>query len=153
MSRKDRLQDDMKVALRAGDRARLSVIRMALAAVKQREIDERRTLTETEEIAVIEKLVKQRRESVAQFEQAGRSDLATKESAEVAVLKDYLPEQLSSDEIDGVIDTAIASTGATGIRDMGKVMAELKQHTQGRAEMGIVSARVKHRLGSRENTE
>lgn len=148
MSLKNRIQDDMKTALRAGNKERLSVVRMALAAIQQREIDERKTLEIAEETAVIEKLVKQRRESVSQFEQAGRSELAAKESAEIEVLQEYLPEQLEDEQIDAVIDAAIADTGASSMRDMGKVMAEVKKKAQGRADMSAVSARVKQRLGS-----
>lgn len=136
----------MRNALRAGDKPRLGVIRMALAAIKQREIDDRKTLDEPESMAVIEKLVKQRRESIVQFEQAGRDELAAKERAEIEVLATYLPEQLGDDEIDAVIDAAIAGTGASSMRDMGKVMAEIKRTAQGRADMSAVSARVKARL-------
>ncbi|MGH8495112.1 MAG: GatB/YqeY domain-containing protein [Gammaproteobacteria bacterium] len=148
MSLKERIQDDMKAAMRAGDKARLGVVRMALAALQQREIDDRTTLDEPEATAVIEKLVKQRRESVTQFEQAGRDELAAKERAEIEVLQEYLPEQLSSGEVDDVIEAAIAATGASSMRDMGKVMAEVKQKAQGRADMAAVSARVKARLAS-----
>ena len=136
----------MRNALRAGDKPRLGVIRMALAAIKQREIDDRKTLDEPESMAVIEKLVKQRRESIVQFEQAGRDELAAKERAEIEVLATYLPEQLGDDEINAVIDAAIAGTGASSMRDMGKVMAEIKRTAQGRADMSAVSARVKARL-------
>ncbi|HUO83236.1 MAG TPA: GatB/YqeY domain-containing protein [Gammaproteobacteria bacterium] len=146
MSLKLRIENDMKNALRAGDKPRLGVVRMALAAIKQREIDERKTLDEPESTAVIEKLIKQRRESVVQFEQAGRDELAAKERAEIEVLAAYLPEQLGDHEIDAVIDAAIAGTGAASMRDMGKVMAEVKRTAQGRADMSIVSARVKARL-------
>ena len=146
MSLKLRIEEDMRNALRAGDKPRLGVIRMALAAIKQREIDDRKTLDEPESMAVIEKLVKQRRESIVQFEQAGRDELAAKERAEIEVLATYLPEQLGDDEIDAVIDAAIAGTGASSMRDMGKVMAEIKRTAQGRADMSVVSARVKARL-------
>ena len=146
MSLKLRIENDMKNALRAGDKPRLGVVRMALAAIKQREIDEQKTLDEPESTAVIEKLIKQRRESVVQFEQAGRDELASKERAEIEVLAAYLPEQLGDHEIDAVIDAAIAGTGAASMRDMGKVMAEVKRTAQGRADMSIVSARVKARL-------
>jgi hypothetical protein len=146
MSLKLRIEEDMRNALRAGDKPRLGVIRMALAAIKQREIDDRKTLDEPESMAVIEKLVKQRRESIVQFEQAGRDELAAKERAEIEVLATYLPEQLGDDEIDAVIDAAIAGTGASSMRDMGKVMAEIKRTAQGRADMSAVSARVKARL-------
>ena len=146
MSLKLRIEEDMRNALRAGDKPRLGVIRMALAAIMQREIDDRKTLDEPESMAVIEKLVKQRRESIVQFEQAGRDELAAKERAEIEVLATYLPEQLGDDEIDAVIDAAIAGTGASSMRDMGKVMAEIKRTAQGRADMSAVSARVKARL-------
>ena len=146
MSLKLRIENDMKNALRAGDKPRLGVVRMALAAIKQREIDEQKTLDEPESTAVIEKLIKQRRESVVQFEQAGRDELAAKERAEIEVLAAYLPEQLGDHEIDAVIDAAIAGTGAASMRDMGKVMAEVKRTAQGRADMSVVSARVKARL-------
>jgi len=148
MSLKLRIEEDMRNALRAGDKPRLGVIRMALAAIKQREIDDRKTLDEPESMAVIEKLVKQRRESIVQFEQAGRDELAAKERAEIEVLATYLPEQLGDDEIDAVIDAAIAGTGASSMRDMGKVMAEIKRTAQGRADMSAVSARVRARLAS-----
>lgn len=148
MSLKERIQEDMKAAMRGGDKARLGVVRMALAALQQREIDERITLEDSDVTAVIEKLVKQRRESIAQFEQAGRDELAAKERAEIDVLQEYLPEQLTSAEIDAVIDAAIAGTGASSMRDMGKVMAEVKKKAQGRADMSVVSARVKARLAS-----
>lgn len=148
MSLKERIQDDMKAALRAGEKARLGVVRMALAAIQQREIDERKTLDEPEETAVIEKLIKQRRESVIQYAQAGRAELAAKESAEIVVLQEYLPEQLTEKEIDAAIDAAIDGTGASSMRDMGKVMAEVKKKAQGRADMSAVSARVKARLAS-----
>lgn len=136
----------MKAALRAGDKARLGVIRMALAAIKQREIDERKTLDGNESTAVIEKLVKQRRESIVQFEKGGRDELAAKELAEIGILQEYLPEQLSDAEIDAVIEAAVAATGAASMRDMGKVMAEVKRKAQGRADMSAVSARVKAKL-------
>ncbi|MBA3564417.1 MAG: GatB/YqeY domain-containing protein [Gammaproteobacteria bacterium] len=148
MSLKERIQDDMKAALRAGEKARLGVVRMALAAIQQREIDERKTLDEPEETAVIEKLIKQRRESVIQYAQAGRAELAAKENAEIVVLQEYLPEQLTEKEIDAAIDAAIDGTGANSMRDMGKVMAEVKKKAQGRADMSVVSARVKARLAS-----
>lgn len=146
MSLKLRIEEDMRNALRAGDKPRLGVIRMALAAIKLREIDDRKTLDEPESIAVIEKLVKQRRESIVQFEQAGRDELAAKERTEIEVLATYLPEQLGDDEIDALIDAVIAGTGASSMRDMGKVMAEIKRTAQGRADMSAVSARVKVRL-------
>ncbi len=146
MSLKDRITADMKTAMKAGDRDRLGVIRMTLAAVKQREVDERRELTDADVLAAIEKMVKQRRESVAQYESGGRPDLAEKENFEIGVLSEYLPEPLSDDELAALIDAAIAETGAESLRDMGKVMAKIKDEAQGRADMGAVSARVKARL-------
>jgi uncharacterized protein YqeY len=146
MSLKDRITADMKTAMKAGDKDRLGVIRMALAAVKQREVDERKELTDADVLAVIEKMVKQRRESVSQYESGGRADLAAKESAEIEVLTEYLPEPLSEDELAALIDAAIAETGAESLRDMGKVMAKVKGEAQGRADMGAVSAQVKARL-------
>jgi hypothetical protein len=146
MSLKDRITADMKTAMKAGDRDRLGVIRMALAAIKQREVDERRELTEADVLAAIEKMVKQRRESVSQYESGGRSDLAAKENFEIGVLSEYLPEPLSDDELAALIDAAIAETGAESLRDMGKVMAKIRDEAQGRTDMGAVSARVKARL-------
>jgi hypothetical protein len=146
MSLKDRITADMKTAMKAGDKDRLGVIRMALAAIKQREVDERRELTDADVLAAIEKMVKQRRESVAQYESGGRADLAEKEKSEIGVLSEYLPEPLSDDELAALIDAAIAETGAGSLRDMGKVMAKIRDEAQGRADMGAVSARVKARL-------
>jgi uncharacterized protein YqeY len=146
MNLKDRITADMKTAMKAGDKDRLGVIRMTLAAIKQREVDERKELTDADVLAVIEKMVKQRRESVTQYEAGGRSDLAGKESFEIGVLSEYLPEPLSDDEVAALIDAAIAETGAESLRDMGRVMAKIKDEAQGRADMGAVSARVKARL-------
>ena len=146
MSLKARITDDMKDAMRAKDAARLSAIRMLLAAIKQREVDERTTLDDAQVIAVIEKMVKQRRESVAQFEQGGRADLAEKEEREIAVLQGYLPEPLSETELDAIIREAIAQSGASSMKDMGKVMAAVKAQAAGRADMGAVSARIKAAL-------
>jgi len=146
MSLKDRITADMKTAMKAGDKDRLGVIRMALAAIKQREVDERRELTDADVLAAVEKMVKQRRESVAQYESGGRADLAAKENREIGVLSEYLPEPLSDDELAALIDAAIAETGAESLRDMGKVMAKIRDEAQGRADMGAVSARVKARL-------
>ena len=146
MPLKDRITADMKAAMKAGDKDRLGVIRMTLAAIKQREVDERKELTDADVLAVIEKMVKQRRESVTQYEAGGRSDLAAKETVEIGVLSDYLPEPLSDDELAALIDAAVAETGAESLRDMGKVMAKIKSEAQGRADMGAVSARVKARL-------
>jgi uncharacterized protein YqeY len=146
MSLKDRITADMKTAMKAGDKDRLGVIRMTLAAIKQREVDERRELTDADVLAAIEKMVKQRRESVGQYESGGRPDLAEKEKSEIGVLSEYLPEPLSDDELAALIDAAIAETGAGSLRDMGKVMAKIRDEAQGRADMGAVSARVKARL-------
>ena len=146
MSLKDTLQQDMKTAMRAGDKRRLAVIRLINAAVKQREVDERIELDDAQVTTVLDKMAKQRRESIEQYEKAGRDDLAGQERFELEVLKDYLPEQLSDSEIDTLIDTAIAETGAAGIKDMGKVMGLLKGKLAGRADMGAVSARIKTRL-------
>jgi uncharacterized protein len=147
MALKDRITEDMKTAMRAGEKDRLATIRLALAAIKQREVDERITLDDTQVLAVLEKMIKQRREAVVQFEAGKRADLVAKENAEIAVLKGYLPEQMSEAELDALIAAAIASTGATSIKDMGKVMADVKPKAQGRADMGAVSARIKQKLG------
>ena len=148
MTLKERINEDMKAAMRASDKERLSTIRMAQAAIKQREVDERTTLDDAQVIAVIEKMVKQRRESVAQFEQGGRSDLAEKEEREIAVLQGYLPEPLSESELDAIIREAIAESGASSMKDMGKVMGLLKPQLQGRADMGSVSGMIKAKLGN-----
>lgn len=136
----------MKDALRAGDRRRLGVVRLILAALKQREIDERIQLDDAQVIAVLDRQLKQRRDSVAQYEAAGRKDLADQEHYEIGVIREYLPAALDPAEIEALIEEAVAATGAAGARDMGKVMAYLKPRLQGRADMGAVSARVKARL-------
>ena len=146
MSLKDRITDDMKSAMRAGEKDRLATIRLALAALKQREVDERIVLDDSQVLAVIEKMIKQRKEAIIQFEAGGRADLVAKESAEITVLQTYLPAQMSDAEIDAVIAEAIASTGATSIKDMGKVMGAVKAKAQGKADMGAVSARIKQKL-------
>ena len=146
MALKDRITEDMKTAMRAGDKARLATIRLALAAIKQREVDERITLDDPQVLAVLEKMIKQRRESVVQFESGRRADLVAKENAEIEVLKGYLPAQMSDQEIDALIAEAIAASGASSIKDMGKVMAAVKPKAQGRADMGAVSARMKQKL-------
>jgi uncharacterized protein len=145
---KERITEDMKAAMRAADRERLGTIRMLQAAIKQREVDERITLDDAQVLAVIEKMVKQRRESVAQFEQGGRLDLAAKEKAEIEQLQAYLPTQLSDEEVEALVREAIATTGATSVKDMGKVMGLVKSRAAGRADMGAVSARIKAALGS-----
>jgi uncharacterized protein YqeY len=143
---KQRLTDDMKAALKAGDKQRLGVIRLINAAIKQREVDERIELNDTEVLAVLDKMVKQRRDSVAQYEAAGREDLAAAERFEITVCQAYLPAALSAAEITALIDEAVAATGAESMRDMGKLMAVLRPKLQGRADMGVVSQQVKERL-------
>jgi len=137
----------MKEAMRAGDKARLGVIRMALAAIQQREVDERIELDDAALAGVIEKMIKQRRESVEQYRAGKREDLASKEAAEIEVLSGYLPEPLGADQLAALIDAAIAETGATSMKDMGRVMAQLRAGVQGRADMAVLSAQVKARLG------
>ncbi len=138
----------MKSAMKAGEKDRLKVVRLAIAAVKQVEVDTRKELDDTAVLGVIEKMVKQRRDSIEQFEKGGRDDLAAIEGAEIAVLETYLPEQLSDEELGALIDEVIAATGAESIRDMGKVMGAIKAKAAGRADMGTVGARVKERLGA-----
>lgn len=147
MALKERITEDMKSAMRGGDKERLATIRLILAAIKQKEVDERIVLDDAQTLSVIEKMVKQRKESVAQFEAGGRPDLVAKENAELAVLTAYQPAQLSADELNAVIDAAIAATGAASIKDMGKVVAHVKTAAAGRADMAAVSALVKTRLG------
>jgi hypothetical protein len=143
MSLKIRISDDMKVAMKARDSARLAAIRLLLAAIKQREVDERIELDDAAVVAVIDKMLKQRRDSVAQYQAAKRQDLADKESFEMDVLMGYLPQQLSEVEIDALVAEAVAATGAASARDMGKVMGLLKPQMAGRADMTVVSARIK----------
>ncbi len=143
MTLKASITDDMKDAMRAKDVARLSAIRMLLAAVKQREVDERKQLTDAEVLAVIDKMIKQRKDSITQFEAGHREDLAAIERAELGVLSAYLPQQLAEAEIDGLIAEAIAATGAAGAAGIGKVMADLKPKLAGRADLGAVSTKVK----------
>jgi uncharacterized protein YqeY len=143
---KDRITEEMKNAMRAGEKERLATIRLILSAIKQREVDERIQLDDSQVLAVVEKMVKQRKESIAQFEAGGRADLVAKEQAEMAVLQTYLPAQMSEAELDALIAEAVASTGAASIKDMGKVMAAVKAKAQGRADMGAVSARIKQKL-------
>jgi uncharacterized protein YqeY len=147
MALKERITEDMKTAMRAGDKERLATVRLLLAAIKQREVDERITLDDTQVLAVIEKMIKQRREAISQFESGGRSDLVAKETAEIGVLQAYLPTQLTAAEIDALITEAIAATGAVSIKDMGKVMGFVKPKAQGRTDMGALSARIKQKLG------
>ena len=146
MSLKDQIQQDMKDAMRAKDKARLATIRLILAAIKQREVDERIELDDTQVIAVLDKMSKQRRESISQFEQAGRDDLIAQENAELEIIQPYLPEALGEDELNALIEAAMQATGASTIKDMGKVMCQLKPKIQGRADMGAVSALIKSRL-------
>jgi len=145
---RQRIESDMKAALRAKDKDRLGTIRLILAAIKQREIDERTTLSDTDILAVLDKMTKQRRDSITQFEQAGRQELADKETAEVAVIQEYLPAALSEAEIDAAIAEAIAASDATSPQDMGKIMGLLKPRLQGRADMGLVSRKVKEKLNT-----
>ena len=147
MALKDRLTEDMKTAMRAADKERLGTVRLALAAIKQREVDERVSLDDAQVLGVIEKMIKQRREAIAQFQSGGRADLVAKETAEIAVLQQYLPAQMSEAEIDALIAEAIQSTGAASVKDMGKVMAVVKPKAQGRTDMGALSARIKQKLG------
>ncbi len=147
-SLKQRITDDMKSAMRAGEKERLGTIRLILAAIKQVEVDTRKALDDTSILAILDKMVKQRRESIAQYEKAGRDELAAKEQAEIEIIQAYLPEQLSDDEIDALIAATINETGAGSLRDMGKVMGKLKPKLQGRADMGAVSAKIKQRLGA-----
>ncbi|HXS26482.1 MAG TPA: GatB/YqeY domain-containing protein [Steroidobacteraceae bacterium] len=148
MSLKDRITEDMKSAMRAGERERLSTIRLILAAIKQREVDERITLDDTQVLSVLERMLKQRRESIAQFESGGRADLVAKESAELAIVQSYLPAQLSDSEVAALIDEAIRATGAASLKDMGKVMGAVKAKAQGRTDMAALSARIKERLSA-----
>lgn len=146
MSLKDQLKDQQKLAMLARDKARLGAIRLLMAEIKQREVDSRIELNDEDILAVVTKMVKQRRDSISQFEAAGRQDLADKESAEIVVLQEFLPQQLTADEIAALIEQAIAESGAAVMADMGKVMAVLKPKIQGRADVGAVSAQVKIRL-------
>ena len=144
---KERIQDDVKAAMRAGEKRRLGVIRLVMAAIKQREVDERIELDDAQVLAVLDKMVKQRRDSIKQYTEAGRNDLADVEQAEVEIIQGYLPAALSDDEIAAIIEQAIADTGAASMADMGKVMGKVKPQVQGRADMGAVSGLVKAKLG------
>ena len=146
MSLKARITDDMKTAMRAKDTARLGTIRLLLAAIKQKEVDERIELDDAAASSIVEKLIKQRKDSISQFQAAGRDDLVTAEQAELAVLQAYLPEQLSAAEVEAAVAAAIAESGASSAKDMGKVMGLLKPRLAGRADMGQVSALIKARL-------
>lgn len=143
---RDRILDDVKSAMRARAKERLGVLRLITAAIKQREVDARITLDDAGVLQVLDKMVKQRRDSEAQYRGAGREDLAAQEAFELGILSEYLPAALSEAELGALIESAIARTGATGMKDMGKVMGELRPQVQGRADMAAVSAAVKHRL-------
>lgn len=147
MSLKERITDDMKAAMRSGEKERLGAIRMITAAIKQREVDERIALDDSQVLSVIEKMIKQRKESLLQFQTGNRPDLADKESAEISLLQSYMPAQLSEADLDQMISEAISSTGAASIKDMGKVMGIIKSKAQGRADMAAVGAKIKAKLG------
>jgi uncharacterized protein len=146
MSLRDRIQEDMKTALRSGDKDRLGCIRLIMAAIKQREVDERITLDDAQLLGVLDKMGKQRRESMLQFQAGGRADLVAKEAAELELINTYMPAPLGDAELDALINQAISDTGASSIKDMGKVMALIKSKAQGRADMGALGARIKARL-------
>jgi uncharacterized protein len=148
MSLKDRITEDMKAAMRAKDSERLGTIRMITAGIKQREVDERITLDDSQVLSVVEKMIKTRKESIAQFQSGGREDLAAKEQKEIDLLQAYLPAQLSEAELDALIAESIAEAGATSIKEMGKAMALLKQKAAGRADMAAVSGKLKAKLGA-----
>jgi hypothetical protein len=147
MSLKERIIDDMKAAMRSGEKARLGVIRMITAAIKQREVDERISLDDAQVVTVLEKMIKQRRESVVQFQAGNRQDLVDRESGEITLLQGYMPLPLSEAELDALIGAAITAVGATGVKDMGKVMGIVKGKAQGRADMAAVGAKIKAKLG------
>jgi uncharacterized protein YqeY len=147
MTLKERITEDMKTAMRSGEKERLAVIRLLQAAIKQKEVDERITLDDAQITAVLEKMIKQRKESIVAFEKGGRADLVAKENSEIVVLQPYLPAQLSDAELDALIAEAISSTGAASIKDMGKVMGAVKAKAAGKADMGAVGARIKAKLG------
>jgi hypothetical protein len=147
MSLKDRILQDVKDAMRAKDKPRLATLRLITAAIKQKEVDERIEVDDAQVLTLLDKMCKQRRESISQFEKAGRDDLIAQEVSELEIIQTYLPEQLGEDEIAALIDAAMTATGAASIRDMGKVMGQLKPKLQGRADMGAVSAMIKTKLG------
>ena len=147
MMLKAQLQTDMKDAMKAGDKDRLKVVRLILAAVKQVEVDQRSELDDAAVLGVLNKMVKQRRDSVTQFQQGGRDDLADIELTEISVLETYLPEQLSGEELEALVQKVVAETGANSLKDMGKVMASIKSQADGRADMGAVGKLVKAKLG------
>ncbi len=148
MMLKQRITEDMKAAMKSGDKARLGVIRLILAAAKQVEVDERIELDDNRMLSILDKMVKQRRDSVSQYENAGRTELADQEKFEIGIIQEYLPQPLNADEIAALIDEAIAATGAASMKDMGKVMGMLKPKMQGRADMGAVSGQIKQKLNS-----
>jgi uncharacterized protein YqeY len=147
MSLKERITEDMKAAMRSGEKERLGVIRLITSAIKQREVDERIVLDDTQVLSVLEKMIKQRKESVAQFQAGNRQDLVDKENSEITLLQGYMPSQLSDAELDSLIGEAVTATGAGSIKDMGKVMAIIKAKAQGRADMAAVGAKIKAKLG------
>ena len=147
MSLKGKITDDMESAMKAGEKDRLKAVRLILAAIKQIEVDTRTELDDAAVLSVLDKMVKQRRDSVEQFQKGGRDDLVNIELAEIAVIETYLPEQMSNEELDTLIGEVISATGAESIRDMGKVMGQIKSKAAGRADMGAVGAKVKARLG------
>jgi len=146
---KAQIQEDMKSSMRAGDKSRLSVVRMLLAAIKQREVDERTETTDAAVLQIIEKQIRQRRESATQFTAGGRADLADKEISEIAVLQTWLPSALSAEELDTLIDEVMTASAATTMKDMGRVMAALRERAQGRADFGAIGERVKARLSGK----
>jgi uncharacterized protein len=148
VSLKERITDDMKAAMRAGEKERLGVIRMITSAIKQREVDERITLDDAQVLSVLEKMIKQRKESLVQFQAGNRQDLVDKETAEIVLLQSYMPTQLTGAELDALISDAITAVGAASIKDMGKVMGIIKQKAQGRADMAAVGAKIKAKLGT-----
>ncbi|MCH8301654.1 MAG: GatB/YqeY domain-containing protein [Proteobacteria bacterium] len=147
MTLKGQIHDDMKTAMKAGDKDRLKVVRLMLAAIQQIEVDQRTELNDTAVLGVLNKMVKQRRDSISQFRDGNRDDLADIELGEIDIIENYLPEQMSDDELDAMIEKAISATGAASIRDMGKVMGALKEKAEGRADMAAVGAKVKSILG------
>ena len=147
MTLKERITEDMKTAMRSGEKDHLAVIRLLQAAIKQREVDERIVLDDAQVTSVLEKMIKQRKESIVAFEKGARADLVAKESAEIVILQPYLPAQLGEAELDALIAEAIAATGAASIKDMGKVMGVVKAKAAGKADMGAVGARIKAKLG------
>jgi uncharacterized protein YqeY len=147
MSLKERITEDMKAAMRSGEKERLGVIRLIMSAIKQREVDERIVLDDTQVLSVFEKMIKQRKESVAQFQAGNRQDLVDKENSEITLLQGYMPSQLSDAELDSLIGEAVTAAGASSIKDMGKVMAIIKSKAQGRADLGKVGAIIKAKLG------